>query len=217
MIDVNGDLIDSFHRLTVIAKTKWEGWWRLDENVPTSVRRILDGGKTRSNGDRLATEFTEVGKKGQRYSAILNIVASLEEGRYGIRLEGDTLFDGYKEWRDSVVKMHERLPRAHGTVVGAFTWADSIIGNNPAFDLLIDQVKTGIGMTPVSKLLRELSFIDEDAEKQSNTQINRWLNSLKAIRLIEAFMYEESLTRMPYFKSTGSEVVKRIRAALEVL
>jgi hypothetical protein len=217
-IDMHGNTIDSFQRLNAIVKSKWEGWWRLDENVPPWCRKNYDLGKSRSSGDQLATEFETVGKKGQKYAAYLKIIASLEEGKYQkSTMEGEELNEAFGEWHSNVIKIYDYMPRVHSTVGGSLAWADAIIGEYEEFANLLEQIKTGIGMNPTSKLIRDMSSLEEGKGQGQGTQIVRWVSALKTLRLIEAFMRGEVLTRMPYFKTTGADAVDRIRDSLESL
>lgn len=218
-IDSDDVIVDSQHRLTAISMlTDFSLPWILIENVHPDARKTFDQGRPRSPGDFLASEIPGL-KNHQKYAAMAKLVFSIEEGTYVTEPSRDNLLSTFLVFQKEI-EWAKAATAQDAVVASAFAWVLSVIpSRREDLDQLAEQVRTGIQCTPTAALIRKTT------EKQSgskttrsmkkNTNVDRWILCLTTLRLIEAFLDDEQLSRIPYFKENDREgeerVIRRLR------
>ncbi len=208
-IYVDGTLANGQHRLMAIVASGVSVWMTLNTDVDPTSGASFDVGGIRSPGDYLTSTYRTLA--GNKVAAIGRVIFAIEEGQYNKEPSRETLGNLCFKNSGAIDWAREGLRRTPSPIVGAFAWAYGVGNHREELSSIAAQVRDGVACSKSSALIRELA-----GRKENNTRIERWLSTLRTIRLIEAHILRESLLRMPHFKVEDETViVKRVRKLLK--
>lgn len=222
-VSSEGHLLDSQHRLLAVASLDNVSIpWLLFENVDPNARLTMDqDGKPWSPGDLLGSRGVQ---NPNRVASVIRIVIAIDEGGYDSEPSREELVEAFELYQSEVGWAFgiPNMMRLQSPVIAAFVWAYSEIDDfREEIDALAHEVMDGSGTVGVSpsRLIRRLASLEVDPNVRnvrvlkSNNNVDRWATTLLTLRLIEAHLSGETVSRMPHFKERDQEnhLLERLR------
>lgn len=217
-IDSNHVLLNSQHRLYSIVQSGVSIWWRLDENVHPRARATYDIGRTRTPGDFLVSEMGDRVLDANKMAAAARVFHAVDASLGGIDDVGrEELLSVVEVYFDDLRFGLRKASPSNSVVAGAFAWVHATLpSRRESLSTLAEQVLTGINASATAALLSELTGARRKSTNvrglRTGAQADRWIVALLTLRLIESWLVGKELTRMPFLRSAGEDlVIARLR------